>query len=161
MAIGRSVLDLPVNTSCTYRVMSTCGYPQAEWRVNDPKIAGDFDIAYATVDGLVPTNELDGWEFNYKTDWTGSYATNVTLAYTPIRHPKTPDVGDEQWSKCNGVIRNLYVTVTRVKDSNPPQTQQQMRTKRQLQFFPNGTKFADIDIVFSSYRGEVKNFPKI
>ena len=26
--IGRSVLDLPVNSSCTYRAYSTCGYPQ-------------------------------------------------------------------------------------------------------------------------------------
>lgn len=33
--IGRSVQDLPVNSSCTYRVMTTCGYPQASYRVND------------------------------------------------------------------------------------------------------------------------------
>ena len=27
-SVGRSVLDLPVNSSCTYRAFSTCGYPQ-------------------------------------------------------------------------------------------------------------------------------------
>lgn len=82
LQIGRSVQDLPVNSSCTYRVMSTCGYPQAEWRVNDPKIAEDFDIAYATLDGLQRTNELDGWEFDLTTDWRGSYASNATMEYT-------------------------------------------------------------------------------
>lgn len=82
LQIGRSVQDLPVNSSCTYRVMSTCGYPQAEWRVNDPKIAEDFDIAYASLDGLQRTNELDGWEFDLTTDWRGSYASNATMEYT-------------------------------------------------------------------------------
>lgn len=62
--------------------MSTCGYPQAEWRVNDPKIAEDFDIAYATIDGLQRTNELDGWEFDLTTDWRGSYNSNATMEYT-------------------------------------------------------------------------------
>jgi hypothetical protein len=80
--IGRSVQDLPVNSSCSYRVMSTCGYPQAEWRVNDDKIAEDFDVAYATVDGLVKSNELDGWEFDETTDWRGSYSSNRTYEYT-------------------------------------------------------------------------------
>ena len=47
-SVGRSVLDLPVNSSCTYRAFSSCGYPQVSWRTNDPKIAEDFDIAWAT-----------------------------------------------------------------------------------------------------------------
>lgn len=51
-SVGRSILDLPVGESCTYRVYSTCGYPQASWRVNDEKIAEDFDIMYAAVDGI-------------------------------------------------------------------------------------------------------------
>jgi hypothetical protein len=87
--IGRSVQDLPVNSSCTYRVMSTCGYPQASWRVNDQKIAGDFDIAWATMDGLSPANELDGWEFDQKTDAQGSYASTEKLEYTHIKAPNS------------------------------------------------------------------------
>lgn len=46
--VGRSVLDLPVGSSCTYRAWSGCGYPQVSWRVNDPKIVNDFDVAWAT-----------------------------------------------------------------------------------------------------------------
>ena len=86
-SIGRSVQDLPVNSSCTWRAISTCGYPQASWRVNDPLIAEDFDIAYAALDGLAPTNELDGWEFDQTTDFRGSYASNKTMEYTHIRQP--------------------------------------------------------------------------
>lgn len=50
------------------------------------------------------------------------------------------------------MIRNLYVTITRVKDSDPQHTAE--RAERQLQFYPNGTKFADIDITFSTYKGQ-------
>ncbi len=35
---GRTIIQMPVNSSCTYRVMSNCGYPEAEWRVQDPRI---------------------------------------------------------------------------------------------------------------------------
>jgi hypothetical protein len=41
------------------------------------------------------------------------------------------------------------MVVTRVKDSDP---QGLKRAARQLQFYPNGTKFADIDITFSNWR---------
>ena len=68
-SIGRSIFDFPVNSSCTYRAWSTCGYPQASWRIHDEAIAEDFDIAFASMDGLQPTNELDGWEFEQTTDW--------------------------------------------------------------------------------------------
>lgn len=35
---GRTIIQMPVNSSCTYRVMTNCGYPEAEWRVQDPAI---------------------------------------------------------------------------------------------------------------------------
>lgn len=46
--VGRSIEKMPVNTSCSYRAISNCGYPEAEWRVHDPIIQSDFDVAYAT-----------------------------------------------------------------------------------------------------------------
>lgn len=158
-SIGRSVQDLPVNSSCTYRAISTCGYPQASWRVNDPKIAGDFDIAYATMDGLAPSNELDGWEFEQTTDFRGSYASNASMEYTHIRQPSKAMIADSQWGTCKGIVRNLWVTITRVKDSDPQATME--RAERQLQFYPNGTKFADFDITFTNFRGSSASFVKI
>ena len=60
-------------------------------------------------------------------------------------------VSDKDWNECNGLIKNLYVVIIRVKDSDPQRNA--ARAERQLQFYPNGTKFADIDITFSTYRG--------
>lgn len=131
--------------------MSTCGYPQASWRVNDPTIAGDFDIAYAVYDGLTKANEIEGMNFDLKTDWRGSYTTNLTLEYTHIVRPGGAAIAEADWGSCRGVNRNLYLTVTRVKNSTVKA--QPARTERQLQFYPPGTKFADIDITFSNYRG--------
>jgi len=74
-----------VNSSCTYRALSTCGYPSAAWRVNKQEIAGDFDIAFAAMDDLTPTNELDGWEPDQTTDWRGNYGSAPSLEYTMIR----------------------------------------------------------------------------
>ena len=80
--VGRSIENFPVNSSCTYRALSTCGYPSAAWRVNKPDIAGDFDIAFAAMDDLTPTNELDGWEPKQVTDWKGNYASSLSREYT-------------------------------------------------------------------------------
>jgi hypothetical protein len=150
--VGRSVFDLPVGNSCTYRAWSTCGYPQVSWRVNDPKIVEDFDIAWATMDGLLPSDELNRWEFKEMTDYRGSFASNLTLEFTTIKSPNvTEKITAEQWNSCKGPVRNLWISFTRVKDSDPPKTL--AREARQLDFYPNGTKFADIDIVFSNFGG--------
>jgi hypothetical protein len=76
--VGRSVLDLPVGTACTYRAWSTCGHPQVAWRVNDPKIVEDFDIAWAVQDGMQPSDELDKWNFTETPDFVQSFASNKT-----------------------------------------------------------------------------------
>ena len=129
-SVGRSILNLPVNSSCTYRAFSTCGYPQVSWRANDVKIAEDFDIAWATMDGLQPSDELDRWNFTEMTDYRGSYASNSTQEYTEIRTPNiTKLISSDQWNKCIGEPKNLWVTFTRVKDSDPQLT---ARTARQL-----------------------------
>ena len=60
-------------------------------------------------------------------------------------------ISNDQWAKCIGTPRNLWVTFTRVKDSDPMVT---ATTARQLDtpFYPNGTKFNDLDITFSNYK---------
>ena len=90
-------------------------------------------------------------DFSLKADWRGNYASNATLEYTHIVQPDKGLVAEADWSSCRGVNRNLYLTVTRVKNSTVKA--QPARTERQLQFYPPGTKFADIDITFSNYRG--------
>lgn len=117
----------------------------------------DFDIAFASVDGLSREDEIDGSKYAFETDWRGSEASNKTNEYYTIHRPNQIAVSDDEWKNCNGKSRNLYITITRVKDSDPQN--KAMRQKRNLQFYPNGTKFADIDILFSNYRG-VPN-PKI
>lgn len=87
------------------------------------------------------------------TDFRGSFESNLTQEFTHIRSPNaTLVIGDDQWNGCKGIPRNLWVTFTRVKDSDPPKPSAEY-TARQLQFYPNGTKFADLDITFSNYRG--------
>lgn len=154
--VGRSIQDMPVNSSCTYRALSTCGYPSAAWRVNNPKIAGDFDIAWATMDDLTPTNELDGWEPNQTTDWKGNYASAPSLEYTEIRQPINETISDQQWSTCKGKVRNIWVSITRVKRSDLVAES----APRQLQFYPNGTHFADFDITFYNHKTPSPPVPK-
>lgn len=158
LSIGRSIQDFPVKTACTYRIMTTCGYPQASWRVNDERIAEDFDIAIAFMDNLQPTDELDIWEFDTEqTDSRTSYPSSKKDEYTHIRSPNSKALlGDDQWNTCKGIHRNMWVTITRIKNSTE-QASGPERTARQLQtfppFYPNGTKFADLDITFTNYRG--------
>lgn len=102
------------------------------------------------MDGIQPSNELDRWEFEEMTTHRGSYSSNSTQEYTNIRQPNiNVTISSDQWNKCIGIPRNLWVTFTRVKDSDP---QSAATTARQLQFYPNGTKFNDLDITFSNYK---------
>lgn len=71
--LGKTVLKFPKGTACTYRVTSKCGYPVAVPNVKNAVIAGDYNIAYSTKEGLDAADELDGWVFNTTMDWTGSY----------------------------------------------------------------------------------------
>ncbi len=120
--VGRSIEQMPVNSSCSYRAISNCGYPEAEWRVHDPTIQSDFDVAWATMDNLDSGNELDGWNQTETTEWKGSYATTPKNDFSRIGQAARTDVNvaridDSQWSQCKDIYRNLWITVTRVKNS--------------------------------------------
>ena len=66
--VNRNVARLPFNTSCTYRAYSSCGYPVANM-VTSGAITSDFDIAYATLDGVALDDEINGWNFTLNTQW--------------------------------------------------------------------------------------------
>lgn len=155
-AESRNIKSLPVNSSCTYRAFSTCGFPEMKFKINNSTFQEDFDIAYATKDGLQITNDLDGWEWKLRTDWNGSEATNKAAEYKQISAAfKSNDiVTDDQWNKCTGKARNLWVTITRVKVSKPAVQSDEFLavTPRQLQYYPNGSWTNDIDIVFSNIK---------
>jgi hypothetical protein len=46
-----NIMSLPLYTSCTYRVHTTCGYPQLRY-FSTEDITNQFDIAYMYQDGL-------------------------------------------------------------------------------------------------------------
>jgi hypothetical protein len=54
---------------------------------NDEKIAEDFDIAWATMDGLYSTEELNRWNYEQLTDHRGSFASHLAQEYTVIKQP--------------------------------------------------------------------------
>jgi hypothetical protein len=56
--VGNVVQNLPTNASCTYRAISTCGYPEAHFRVHNASYRSDFDVAWATEDGMTPDEDL-------------------------------------------------------------------------------------------------------
>jgi hypothetical protein len=78
--IPRNIDKLPTNASCTYRAFSNCGYPAANIRVINETYMGDFDVAFTAYDGLLPDEELNGWEFNWTSNWFGNLQTGTDTA---------------------------------------------------------------------------------
>ncbi len=158
--VGRSIEKMPANSSCSYRAISNCGYPEVEWRVHDPTIQSDFDIAWATMDNLDSGNELDGWEPEETTEWKGSYGTTPKNDFSRIGFATRTDINvakvdDNQWNTCKGIYRNLWITVTRTKDSRTP-AQGLAQTPRQLvagPYYPNGTFSSDFELNFYNKQG--------
>ena len=50
-------------------------------------------------------------------EWRESGQTSREAEYVQVRAPTNGTVGEEQWEGCEGVTRNLYVTITRTKES--------------------------------------------
>jgi hypothetical protein len=118
--IARNVDKLPVNASCTWRAVSNCGFPAANIRVINQTYLNDFDVAFTAYDGLLPDEELNGWEFNWTSNWFGTFQTNSNSAPAGLLSQgyDNDEISEANWLGCNGTVRNLYVTVTRTKDSS-------------------------------------------
>ena len=59
--LGRSIQKLPVNASCTYRAHSRCGYPEVYFRVHNQTLQSDFNVAWATNEGMGLDQDIDGF----------------------------------------------------------------------------------------------------
>jgi hypothetical protein len=67
---------MTVNSSCTYRAVSTCGYIRADLVIYNKTFLNDFDIAWATRDDIGINDDLDGFDTNLTTDWNSSFQSN-------------------------------------------------------------------------------------
>lgn len=69
-------------------------------------------------------------------------------------------IDDAVWNSCKGTPRNLWITITRVKDSSKAAE----RTARSLQApvppYNPGARFPDFEVSFSSVQGGVPPVPK-
>ncbi len=72
---GRDIGRMFLNSSCTYRVMTTCGYPSVQVYFKLRLYDTDFDIAWATKDDVGLEDDLDKWDQGLKTEWNGSFQT--------------------------------------------------------------------------------------
>jgi hypothetical protein len=119
-------------------------------------IEGDFNIAYATYEGLDAADELNGWEFETAMDWSGSYQTgNAADSYKLITDgSQKPMIAD--LNVCKEKTQNLYITVTRTKVTPNPALAEGddflAATPRQLQ----GGLTPDFEIGFSLTQGNAR-----
>ena len=67
---------MTVNSSCTYRAISQCGYIRADLRIPNQTFLNDFDIAWATKDDIDEYKDLDRYDYNLTTDWNNSFQSN-------------------------------------------------------------------------------------
>lgn len=152
----RQIKNLPLYESCTYRVFSTCGYPNAAVKILNPILANDFDIHYSTQTGKQRDEDLASeWQLDDKVDWSGAFQSGADGALDFISEGYTnPKVDATTFAKCNGPNKNLWITVTRVKVStNAVQSESFLSlTPRELQ----GLNQYDIEFGFASIQGNAK-----
>lgn len=72
---------MSVNSSCTYRAVSNCGYVRADLIIHNKTFYNDFDIAWATRDDNGIYDDLDGNNTNLTTDWNTSFQSSEERGY--------------------------------------------------------------------------------
>lgn len=108
-----SITALPLWGSCTYRVHTKCGFPAFEYN-SESDITGEFDIAYTSYDGYTLEYDINSWEFNKTSDFAGRIVSDKKD--TTVTVPGTID--HSEYEDCSSKDRNLYMTVTRIKNNN-------------------------------------------
>jgi hypothetical protein len=86
-------------------------------------LQNDFDVAYATYEGLEADVDISGTYREWAPAWSGSnrsYFNNYSYQIgsdnrTDIKLPRIPN---ETWNQCNGTYQDMWVTFTRTKDSS-------------------------------------------
>lgn len=148
----KAINKLPLWSSCTYRVHTKCGYPGMIYN-SESDITGEFDIAYAYYDNVGLDTDINTWDFNATSTFSGSFTsdkvnTNLTVPGT-VEH--------SQYEDCSTSDRNLYLTITRVKNNNVVieepvvpengnQTEEQESQQRLLQ-----TKGGDLSNIYITF----------
>ena len=110
----KTLAQLPLWGSCTYRVHTKCGYPGFTYN-SESDITGEFDIAYTYYEGQGVDDDINTWDFNATSTYMGSFTTqkeNTT-------HVVPGSVDHSAYEDCSTDDRNLYITVTRVKINTP------------------------------------------
>lgn len=79
--VGRTVMQMPYNVSCSYRVLSKCGYPEVQFRVTNDQIRDNFDVAFAYEEGMSRDEDLDGFNRTWSSNFFGSYRSNASVEY--------------------------------------------------------------------------------
>ena len=147
----RSIVDMQLNQSCTYRMHTNCGYPAIIYN-SEQNITDEFDIAYITVDGLNSTQDIDTWNFN----WTAAQFGN-TPTFSAIGTNLTqtgPFLNTTVNETCTDISRNMWVTITRVAFNHENATE---IAARQLA----STNVSDISIYFFSTLGQEEPVPPV
>lgn len=159
------IADLPVNTTCTYRAVSKCGYPAANIRVTNHTFLEDFDIAFSTnsKDNMAPgtDNDLAGWNFEYQGDEYGSFQTGAdqTKQLLVSEGNNAEQIDGVTFTYCNGTYRNLWLSVTRTKVTPVPaptlkaESEEFLSENARMLQGPTPLKFNDIEIGFTYIQG--------
>lgn len=146
---ARQLQNLPLNSTCTYRVFSQCGYPAAQISVPNPLLVNDFDVVYAAADMNADKDLASDFLFNDTTTWSGSYNTAADTATKQLSYGfSQPQVDTAVLTKCNDKPRNLWISVTRVKVTTA-EPAQEFLAARQLQ----GVKQYAIELGFTNIQG--------
>ena len=146
--MNRTIVDLPLYASCSYRLHTTCGYPGIVY-ASLQNITDEFDIAYMTQDGMNTTYDIDTWNFNWTSSQFGS--TNSTSQEAAPLAQTGPLVENVNVT-CNGTDKNMWVTITRIAINPKPTPNATVFEARQL------ADTSDIMITFISTPGEKDKF---
>lgn len=153
----RYIQEFAVGNSCSYRVFSTCGYPAAFVKIFNPEIAQDYDIAYSYQTGLQRDEDYDTlWDYTLKSDAHDSFQSGSTDALDFISQGYSSDqIAKAEYDKCASKNRNLYITITRMKNSTKPTTAETFLSEspRLLQGPNPLIKFHDLELGFVSIQG--------
>lgn len=115
---SRSISDFPLWGSCTYRVHSKCGNPEFSYSsLSGQDVSGQFDIAWTAAQGITVNDDLNEWDFNFTSSYSGSMMSgNGGDKLINSAEPVT----DSEKANCTGYDRDLWVTITRVMPPTPP-----------------------------------------
>ena len=152
----RYIQTFAVGNSCSYRVFSTCGYPAAFVKIMNPDIAQDYDIAYSYQTGMQRDQDFDSlWNYELTTDAHNSFQSGSAEALDFLSQGYTSDqIPKAEFDGCASKNRNLYVTITRTKNSTKPAVESFLSESPRLLQGPGPLiKFHDLELGFVSIQG--------